>query len=77
MTGQVDFRTLLRDEVAPFLRGHGLTGSGQNFRLQDPGGNLGLVNFQKSNGNFGNRVRFYVNLSTISLALWNWQVAYG
>jgi hypothetical protein len=76
-SGQDTFKALLRDEVAPFLRGHGLKGSGQNFRLPDPGGNLGLVNFQKSNGNFGNRVRFYVNLSTISSALWNWQVAYG
>ena len=28
-SGQDTFKALLRDEVAPFLRGHGLKGSGR------------------------------------------------
>jgi hypothetical protein len=77
LSGQDAFRVLLRDEVAPFLRGHGLKGSGQSFRLQHPSGNLGLVTFQKSHGNSATSVRFYVNLATVSSTLWDWQVAHG
>jgi hypothetical protein len=77
MTGQDAFRALLRDDVAPLLRREGLVGSGQNFRLVHPSGNVGLVNFQRSHGNLADDVRFYVNLSTVSKVLWDWAVAHG
>jgi Domain of unknown function (DUF4304) len=63
------YRLMLRDRVAPELRGLGLKGSGALYRLdtEDCWARLG---FQSSRHNTGDTMKFTVNLCVVSRLVW-------
>ncbi|MGI5170702.1 DUF4304 domain-containing protein [Spirillospora sp. CA-253888] len=63
------YTAIMRDEVAPALRGMGLSGSGQRYRMRAPGF-WAQIGFQKSRGNDADLVKFTVNVSVIEQAAW-------
>lgn len=67
---QATYERLLKDVVAPTLRGHGLTGSGQTFVL--PNTTYWIqIGFQKSQSSTKNLVKFTVNLKVTNKAWWD------
>jgi hypothetical protein len=61
LTAQTQFRDLLKIHVAPSLRRHGLTGSGQDFsRLM--GHDWAVLNVQRDRYSTADEVRFTINL---------------
>jgi HEAT repeat protein len=67
-TAQVVLRDLLRTSVAPVLRDHGYTGSGQDFHRRIDG-NWASINVQRDRHSTAEEVRFTVNLGTASTAV--------
>lgn len=63
------FRRMLKDVVAPQLRTLGLKGSGHRFHLPDHYSRV-VLDFQKSQGNTAEKVRFAVNLMVAPLDQW-------
>jgi len=68
-SGQEAFRALIRDHVAPALRGLGFVGSGQAFRLPIPDA-IALLGFQRSRHDQPDDVSFTVNLTAGPTATW-------
>jgi hypothetical protein len=62
---QEAFKRLLDSTVAPMLKAHGFSRSGQTFYLRH-GRNWGLINFQKSIGSNARTVIFTVNMGVVS-----------
>ena len=63
---QILFGSLLRDHIAPVLRGEGLKGSGSTFRLKGDGV-WGVINFQRRRRySTADEIRFTVNVSVAS-----------
>ena len=67
-TAQVVLRDLLRTFVAPVLREHGYTASGQDFHRRIDG-NWASINVQRDRHSTADEVRFTVNLGTASTAV--------
>ncbi|HEY2795207.1 MAG TPA: DUF4304 domain-containing protein [Micromonosporaceae bacterium] len=63
------YRLMLRDQVAPELRGLGLKGSGGLYRL-DTDDCWARLGFQSSRYNTGETMRFTVNLCVVSRLVW-------
>src|SRR4051812_36014984 len=69
MTAQEAFALMMREQVAPALRGLGLEGSGQTFSLPSDR-YWALVGFQKSVGSSSAAVKFTMNLQVVPRDAW-------
>ena len=67
-TAQLILRDLLRQHVAPVLRGRGFGGSGQDFHRRIDG-NWAAINVQRYRYSTADDVRFTINLGTASTAV--------
>lgn len=74
-TSQVIYDRMMKDVVRPALRELGFTGSSGRFELKKDGETWRLLGFQKSAYSDRDEVRFTLNLSTISKAVWEEQSA--
>ncbi|MBE1530803.1 DUF4304 domain-containing protein [Actinomadura algeriensis] len=63
------FAAMMKDEIAPALRGLGFVGSGVRYRLPDAG-YWAQIGFQKSRSSTAETVKFTVNLSVIERDVW-------
>src|SRR4051794_2946812 len=63
------YKTVLRDVIAPALRGMGFKGSGTLYRLDDEKC-WARFGFQSSSSNTVDLVKFTVNLAVIDKAAW-------
>jgi hypothetical protein len=72
MTAQDVYKSLLRDQVGPALRGLGYLGSGRNWRLVGPEGNAAYLNFQADRYSTPAEVGFTVNLDVWPTRSWEW-----
>jgi hypothetical protein len=68
-TAQEGFKSLMRDAVAPRLRGLGLKGSGQNYTLPSQT-HWAFLGFQKSAYSDRERIDFTVNVTVVSRSDW-------
>lgn len=61
---------MIRDKIAPELRGMGFKGSGQSFTLPS-NSHLVLPGFQKSTANTSEGIRFTVNVTAADKRAWS------
>ncbi|MFI7337243.1 hypothetical protein ACIBUY_04805 [Streptomyces sp. NPDC050085] len=66
MSAQDLFKAMIKDRLAPALRGAGVVGSGQVFRLKAADPDFALLGFQKSSSNTEHRCRFTINLHSVT-----------
>jgi hypothetical protein len=69
-SAQETFVSMLRDDIAPALRGMGFKGSGRSYRLDDEACFIQL-GFQSSKYSTGDAVSFTINLSVVGKEAWN------
>ncbi|HJW50285.1 MAG TPA: DUF4304 domain-containing protein [Candidatus Limnocylindria bacterium] len=66
---------MLRDVIAPALRGLGFQGSAQSFVLRSDT-HWALVGFQKSRDRYADSVKFTVNVTVVAREIWKvWREA--
>lgn len=69
MSVQEQFRNLLKGQIAPLLRAHGLKGSGQSFALPSAS-HWALIGIQKSTYSNAEQIKFTINLYVVSRSVW-------
>ena len=74
-SAQDAFKLMVRDGIAPALRGLGLQGSGQSFALRSDT-HWALLGFQKSRQPYADSVKFTVNITVVAREIWEvWRKA--
>ena len=68
-TVQEIFKALLKEDIAPRLRGQGLKGSGQNFSVPSDS-HWVLIGFQKSIFSDSRELKFTINLYVVNKQEW-------
>ena len=69
MSMQAQFRDLLKSDIAPLLRAHGIKGSGQNYALPSAS-HWALIGIQKSTYSNAEQIKFTINLYVVSRSVW-------
>jgi hypothetical protein len=73
VTASDSLNSVLRTSVGPTLRDDGFKGSGGQWTLAAPNGDLAIVNVQRSQHNSQDEVRCIVNLAVVPAPWWAWE----